>query len=175
MRRHLPALCSSRRHFTFKFSYFLPKSFSFSRKNLRVIARASRSFCWTFSSTIFSQSSGGRRLKSFSFLASKSAHKVNNSFFARALPFPSLSPSPTGVPLLLPPHGGSSPRRPHPPWRAAEVPPRPPSRRRCHRSDHERTSPLVPRWSSWLPPSSLSLLGGPRVTFVSDRDRSRTC
>ena len=59
-----------------------------SRKNLQVTARANRSFCWTFSSRIFCHISGGRRLKRFSFLAFSFSHKLNNSFFARAFPFP---------------------------------------------------------------------------------------
>ena len=59
-----------------------------SRKNLQVTARANRSFCWTFSSRIFCHISGGRSLKRFSFLAFSFSHKVNNSFFARAFPFP---------------------------------------------------------------------------------------
>ena len=59
-----------------------------SRKNLQVTAWANRSFCWTFSSRIFCHISGGRRLKRFSFLAFSFSHKVNNSFFARAFPFP---------------------------------------------------------------------------------------
>ena len=94
--RYQPKLCDgmfplfrrSKRLCGLKFvSNFHPRSFVVSRKNLQVIARASRSF----SSTIFCQSSAGRRLKwlkRFSFLASSLAHKAINSSFARALSLP---------------------------------------------------------------------------------------
>ena len=61
-------------------------------ENLHVMAKASRSFCCRYSSRIFCHISGGSRHppKVFSFLAWRSAHKVNSSSFARALssPFP---------------------------------------------------------------------------------------
>ena len=77
-------------------STFFPSSFVVSRKNLQVIARASRSFCWTFSSTIFDHTSAGSFPRSSSqFSDSILPRKVNKSSFA-----PATAPLPPSWPNL---------------------------------------------------------------------------
>ena len=79
-----PLFCSSRTRSEVQFvSTFFPKFFCFSRKNLHVMAKASRSFWCRFSSTIFCQSSGGSFPRSsLRFSASILPRKVNKSSFA---------------------------------------------------------------------------------------------
>ena len=75
-----PLFRRSRRRSSFKFdTNFFPRSFCFSRKNLHVRAKASRSFWCRFSLMIFCQRSGCRRLKCCSFSASRSAHTERSS------------------------------------------------------------------------------------------------
>ena len=133
-----------------------------SRKNLQVTARANRSFCWTFSSRIFCHISGGRRLKRFSFLAFSFSHKLNNSFFARAFPFPFalLSSNKRTTSSFLRTRGSSSSLASSTLARFAEGSPAPPAI-----PSTRRRLPSFPSWSGLA--SLVSSLSGLRRYFFS--------
>ena len=131
-----------------------------SRKNLQVTARANRSFCWTFSSRIFCHISGGRRLKRFSFLAFSFSHKLNNSFFARAFPFPFALANKRTSSSFLRTRGSSSSLASSTLARFAEGSPAPPAI-----PSIRRRLPSFPSWSGLA--SLVSSLSGLRRYFFS--------